>query len=81
MDSIYLDNLVSFTWSLRSVYTGAYVGALNYFAEMRLQIYFFSLIWSSRWFCVPFAATDINPILPIHKSQIMFCFNYEAEIN
>lgn len=70
MNNIYLDNLVSFTCSLRSVCIGAYVGALNYFAEMRVQIYFYSLIWGRRCFCVPFATADINPILPILKAGL-----------
>ena len=46
-----------------------YIRALNCFAEMRVQIYFYSLIWSSRCICVPFATADINPILPLLKLE------------
>ena len=75
MNSIYLDNLVSYTCSLRSVSLEGfmYIRALNCFAEMRVQIYFYSLIWSSRCICVPFATADINPILPLFKAGMCAC--------
>lgn len=72
MNNIYLDNIVSCTCSLKSVYVGAYVGALNCFAEMRVQIYSYSLIWSTRLACVSFPAANINPILPILKARLGF---------
>lgn len=67
--NIYLDNLVSFTCSLRLVYRGL-CGCFELFCRDESSNLFLFFNWSSRWFCVPFPAADINPILPILEARL-----------